>query len=108
LSRAVDGPLGFAATGYYSLDVNQDVKEIEPVGECVQQAPFPDYSKAKPDPAIRTYRVDMEAIYDPLNRPIHFRVTSAGKELHPWQAYASYILTGGFILRTPRRRVHGG
>jgi len=30
--------------------------------------------------------------------PVVFRVTSAGKELQPWQAYASYDLTGGFVL----------
>jgi hypothetical protein len=92
------GSLGIAMTGYYSLDVNQDVKEIEPVGACARQEPIPDYSSAKPDKAIRAYRVDMAMDYDPLHHPINFRVASAGKELQPWQAYASYTLTGGFVL----------
>lgn len=30
--------------------------------------------------------------------PIVFHVSSAGKELRPWQAYASYLFTGGFVL----------
>jgi hypothetical protein len=92
------GSLGIAMTGYYSLDVNQGVKEIEPLGACARQALLPDYSNARPDKAIRTYRVDMAMDYDPLHHPINFRVTSAGKELQPWQAYASHTLTGGFVL----------
>jgi hypothetical protein len=92
------GRLGLALTGYYSLDVYQDVQEIEPVGECARREPFPDYSHARPDKTIQRYRVQMQMEYDPLNKPIHFRVTSSGKELHPWQAYASYMLTGGFVL----------
>lgn len=92
------GTLDFSSTGYYSLDLYQDVRSIESVGECDRQSPFPDYSKAKPDKAVRTYRVDMHLNYDPGDHPIVFRVTSAGKELRPWQAYASYNLTGGFVL----------
>jgi hypothetical protein len=40
------GPLDFSRTGYYSLDVFQSVKKIEPVGACARQLSFPDYSKA--------------------------------------------------------------
>lgn|SRR5215469_1237116 len=92
------GPLGFSPTGYYSLDIFQDVQSIESVGKCERQSPFPDNSKAKPDKAIRAYRVDMQVTYEPGDHPIAFRVTSGGKELLPWQAYASYDLTGGFVL----------
>ena len=92
------GTIGFSPTGYYSLDLNQDVEEIEPIGACDQQLPFPDYSKAKPDKSIREYRVDMHVDYEPGDHPIVFRVSSAGKHLQPWQAYASYTLTGGFVL----------
>lgn len=92
------GPISEALTGYYSLDLAQDVKRIEPIGACTRQLPFPDYSHARPDPAIHTYRVEMDFDYDPLDEPIHFRVTSGGRELQPWQAYASYTLTGGFVL----------
>ncbi len=92
------GALDFSPTGYYSLGVYQDVQVIESVGKCERQPPFPDYSKAKPDKAIRAYRADMHVNYEPGDHPVVFRVTSAGKELRPWQAYASYNLTGGFVL----------
>jgi hypothetical protein len=36
--------------------------------------------------------------YELGGHPIQFRVTSKGKELHPWQAYASYFFSGGFTL----------
>ena len=76
-------------------NIRQIVKEIEAVGPCVHKAPFPDFSNVKPDSAIREYRVEMH-----LNgsHPIHFRVSQAGKALRPWQAYASYFLTGGLLL----------
>jgi len=72
--------------------------EIEPIGKCDLKAPFPDYSDAKPDKAIRAYRVEMNVDYEPGDHPILFRVLSSGKELRPWRAYASYLLTGGFVL----------
>jgi hypothetical protein len=92
------GALDFSPTGYYSLETSQDVQKIEPVGVCTRQSPLPDYSHAKPDPAIRKYRVEMNVDYGPGDHPIVFRVTSGSKELQPWQAYASYDLTGGFVL----------
>jgi len=92
------GVLDLPSTGYYSLDLYQAVDEIVPVGECMKQLPFPDYSKAKPDKSIRSYRVEMAIDYEQGDHPISFRVTSRGKELKPWQAYASYLLTGGFVL----------
>lgn len=92
------GAIDLSGTGYFSLRMYQEVQVIEPVGECSRQPLFPDYSKAKPDKAIRTYRVDMDVNYGPGDHPIVFRVTSADKELRPWQAYASYWLTGGFVL----------
>jgi len=76
----------------------QNVQAVESVGTCVRQPPFPDYSKATPDPAIRKYRVDMHVDYEPGDHPILFAVSSDGRKLHPWQAYAHYSLTGGFVL----------
>lgn len=93
-----NGALDFSGTGYYSLDTYQSVDKIEPVGACSRQPPFPDYSKTKPDSSIRGYRVDMHVNYRPGDHPIIFRASSAGKTLQPWQAYASYNLTGGFVL----------
>jgi hypothetical protein len=90
--------IDFSPTGYYSLDTYQMVGNVEAIGKCEPQAPFPDYSEAKPNKAIRAYRVEMHLDYEPGDHPIEFRVSSAGKELRPWQAYASYRLTGGFVL----------
>jgi len=92
------GPLDFSRTGYFSLDLYQEVSSVESVGNCERQQPFPDYSKARPGTAVREYRVEMHVIYEPGDHPIVFSVTSAGKELHPWQAYAGSWLTGSFIL----------
>ncbi|MGB6973128.1 MAG: hypothetical protein WBD67_00450 [Terracidiphilus sp.] len=36
--------------------------------------------------------------YVPGDHSIVFHVSSTGKQLHPWQAYASYMLTGGYVL----------
>ncbi len=92
------GALDFSPTGYYSLDMYQDVLEIEPVGPCVRQPPFPDFSGARPDKRVRGYRVEMHINYGLEDTPITFRVSDRGRELRPWQAYASYWLTGGFVL----------
>ena len=91
------GAVDISGTGYYSLATYQFVDQIEPVGACVRRSPFPDYSKVKPDKSIRAYRVDMHVNYGGGD-PIIFRVSSAGKALRPWQAYASYSLTGGYVL----------
>jgi len=93
-----EGPVDFSPTGYYSLDTYQQVRHIEPLGACEPKPPFPDYSKARPDKNVRRYRVDMYVDFAAGDHPIRFRVTSAGKELRPWQAYARYALTGGFAL----------
>jgi hypothetical protein len=93
------GPIDFSPTGYYSLDTYQSVDRVEPVGACAKQAPFPDYSKANPNKDIQEYRVDMHVDYEAGDHPITFRVSSRGKQLQPWQAYAGYVFTGGFVLR---------
>ena len=92
------GAIDLSPSAYYSLDMFQAVEQVEPVGACVRQLPFPDYSKAKPDQTVREYRVDMHVDYGSGDRPILISVSSAGRELRPWQAYADYILTGGSVL----------
>jgi hypothetical protein len=92
------GRLDFAPTGYYSKDVYQDVRRVEPVGACARQPAFPHRRPARPDRRVRSYVVDMDLDYEPGDHPILFTVRSGGKELRPWQAYASYMLTGGFVL----------
>jgi hypothetical protein len=92
------GPFGFAVSGYYTLPVNQMPTKVEPIGQCDLKAPFADYSEAKPDKTISAYRVDMHINGGLRDLPILVRTSSAGKELRPWQAYASYFLTGGWVL----------
>jgi hypothetical protein len=92
------GPIEVSATGYYSLGTFQGVQEIEPIGACSRQSPFPDYSAAKPDKLIRAYSVDMQVNYRRGDHPIVFHAWHAGMELRPRQAYASYWLTGSFVL----------
>ena len=92
------GPINYSPTGYYSLDMFQEIDEIEPVGDCVRQAPFPRGANPAPDKSIQKYQVEMKVDYRPGDHPVIFRITSEGKLLEPWQAYASYSLTGGFIL----------
>lgn len=92
------GTIGFSPTGYYLLDLFQDAVRVEPVGACVRQRPFIDYSTARPAKGIRSYSVEMHVDYRPGDHPITFHVRHGRKDLHPWQAYASSMLTGGFVL----------
>lgn len=92
------GALDLSPTGYYSLDVFQKVKTIRPIGLCARQSPFPDNSQIRPDKSIHAYSVEMDVDYRPGDHPIAFHVRSAGRELRPWQAYASYWVTGGLVL----------
>lgn len=92
------GIIDDSPTGYYSLDKFQDVIQIQPVGTCTRKAPLPRASKGTPDANIQQYQVDMDVDYEPGDHPIIFHVTSGGKELRPWQVYARYDLTGGFVL----------
>jgi hypothetical protein len=89
------GVLRSRFTGYITLDVYQNVEQIESVGKCVRQAPFPDFSGLKPDQSVHQYRVEMHVNG---SRPIVFTVSEAGHSLRPWQLYASYFLTGGSVL----------
>jgi hypothetical protein len=92
------GQIDNSMTGYYSRDLYQDVQKVERVGSCVRQEPLRDYTGIQPKADVRSYAVDMHVNYRPGDHPIIFRVRSGGKELRPWQAYASYQLTGGYVL----------
>ncbi|WMW80738.1 hypothetical protein RF679_00320 [Undibacterium cyanobacteriorum] len=87
-------------TGYYSAAYFQSVTIMKGIDGCELSARFPDYSKYKPTPGIRYYRVDFFFRYGDGERdtPINVTVTHKGRKLRPWQAYASYYLTGGFAL----------
>ncbi|MFC6645200.1 hypothetical protein ACFQBQ_06275 [Granulicella cerasi] len=91
------GVLGITGTGYFSAELYQQVASIEPVGECKLQSVFPDYSHAKPSKGIRSYVVSMRFHYG-ADEPVHAQIESHGRKLTPWQAYASYMLTGGFAF----------
>jgi hypothetical protein len=92
------GEIDISPTGYYSLDLYQTVEQIESDGACTRQPPIPADPKGDPDKRIRIYRVDMKVDLSPGDHPIQFRITSGGRELHPWQFYASSYLTGSFVL----------
>lgn len=92
------GPIAESPTGYYSLDLFQEDPKIEPVGACVKQEAFKDLPPGEPAPEIHDYQVELLVNYGPGDHPIVFKITSGTKELKPWRAYASYFLTGGFVL----------
>lgn len=95
--RAV-GKINFSETGYYSRDLYDWITSLKPVGTCQRKPPIARAIGARPDPSVRQYRVRMYIDYRPGDNPIIFNIRSGRKALHPWQAYASYMLTGGFVL----------
>lgn len=93
------GAIDVRTTGYISLDMYQNAEVIESTGRCERQLPFPDYSKVRPDKGIGEYRVEVKFNYTRGDQPIIPRVTTiAGQQLHPWQVYANYFLTGVFFF----------
>jgi hypothetical protein len=92
------GSLDTAGTGYYSRDLYQAIARIEPLAGCARKPAFPDFSNVQPGKLVRYYRVEMQVNYRPRDHPIRFRVFDRRRELRPWQAYASYQLTGSFVL----------
>jgi hypothetical protein len=84
---------------YYSLNTTQSVQHIEPVETCTSKPPIPSSGNGTaPDENVHNYQVEMRVNSSPGDHPVVFRVTSAGKELQPWQAWARYELTRGFAL----------
>lgn len=75
--------------------MNVEKKTVE--GPCSLKPKVPTYWNAKPQRGIRRYRVAMSIHYRG-DGGVTARVTSAGRELRPWQAYASYMLTGGYVF----------
>ena len=92
------GSLAISGTGYYSLDLYQPAEHLQPVGICALQPLLPDYSTVKPAKWVKAYSVTMDVNYSVGDHPIGFTVTSGARVLSPPQAYASYELTGGFVL----------
>jgi hypothetical protein len=92
------GPLAIPTTGYYSAALYQDVEAIQPSPGCIEQRPFPDYSKARPLRGVRRYQVRMWFDYTAPQGPAHATIRSSDGLLRPWQAYANYSLTGGFVF----------
>ncbi len=92
------GTLGIPTTGYYSAEIYQIVGKIAPSPGCILRPPFPDYSKAKPSPSVRSYRVSMRIDYGTGHDHPAVVVRSGDKPLAPWQAYARYMFTGGYVF----------
>jgi hypothetical protein len=55
----ITGKLGLSGTLYYSAEIYQEVDSIKPAGDCKRQPAFPDFSKVRPDPAVRSYSVKL-------------------------------------------------
>lgn len=91
------GILQIPITGYYSAAVYQVLTQIGPVGQCTVKAVFPDYSDLTPIPGLQRYTVSMSFDYG-HESPLVAHVTAHQQELKPWQAYAHYDLTGGFVF----------
>ncbi|MES2391667.1 MAG: hypothetical protein V4555_08505 [Acidobacteriota bacterium] len=94
----VRGPLGIPGTGYYSAELYMDVKSLKLDNDCQPKPPFPDYSQERIDPQLRLYRVIMHTDYRPGDHPLTAEIRTGQRRLTPWQAYASYYFTGGFVL----------
>lgn len=92
------GPLGIPITGYYSREIYQDVRTVNAVGHCDLQQRFPSSDQLTPADSVTRYTVQMHVHYGEEDAPVQFHITSGNRELTPWQAYASYMLTGGFVL----------
>ncbi len=98
------GVLRFRATGYILLDVFQNVEQIESVGKCVRHAPFPDFSswRIKPDKLLAVR--DISGSKCSINSASPWRSSDrlyrlgGGPFSRAMASYASYFLTGGFIL----------
>jgi hypothetical protein len=92
------GQVTASATGYYSLDLYQAVSSIQPDRPCIRKSAFVDHSHDRPNPHVRSYTVEMHFNYTRGDHPILFDVRSGRVRLWPWQAYANYDLTGGYVL----------
>ena len=90
------GPIDIPGTGYYSLDLFQNSRKLTSVRSCIRLPPFPDYTKRRPEAYLRKYHVMMRLHYQ-TDGPLEVNVASGNRQLRPWQVYASYFLTGGFV-----------
>ncbi len=100
------GTIDFSPTGYYSADIFQDAEKVGPIGKCVMQPPFPDYSSAKPDKQVREYTVDMRIDYRHGDHPVEFHVRSVGRETAAMAGLCELHAHGGICsLRALCRRL---
>ena len=91
------GRLSIPATGYYSAELYLSPESLAGLEGCRKKALLPDYSKLHPAPDLRAYRVTMRVHYGYSGPPM-VAVVTAGRRMTPWQEYASYTLTGGFVF----------
>ena len=96
-NATVHGTLGLPGTGYYSAPIYLNVQMIEPAPGCIRKPLLPYYSHIKPAPDVRQYRVLMSVHYRG-DGSVNATIQSGNRTLRPWQAYASYSLTGEFVL----------
>jgi hypothetical protein len=92
----ITGSLFFPTTGYYSLGLAIDVDKIQPDNDCKPHPVQPDLSKVPIPKTVRNYAVTIQVDYRNGGH-IDVQVKPTRKSaalLAPWQAYASYYLTG--------------
>ncbi len=94
---AVKGKLGIPATGYYSAPLYFGVIQVRPGAGCRRQPAIPTYWYAQPDASVQRYRVSMVVNYKGEGS-VRATIRSGARSLAPWQAYASYWLTGSHML----------
>jgi hypothetical protein len=94
----VSGKLDIPGTVYYSESLFLVVESVRSIGVCVLKRSLPVQFSGSPGSNTNRYRVTMRIDYRPHGGPVAVTVRSGYKSLTPWQKYASYMLTGGFVF----------
>lgn len=94
----ITGPLNVPGTGYFSAPLYQTRYDVKAEPGCIRQPLFPEYTGSLPAGNLRRYDVRISLDYVPGDHPPAFVITGNGRRLSPWQAYASYRLTGERVM----------
>ena len=92
----ITGNLFTPITGYYSLGLAMDVDRIQPDNDCKPLPIEPDLSKVLFPKTVKSYVVTIKVDYRNGGH-VEVMVTPTAQSkivVKPWQAYASYFLTG--------------
>lgn len=92
------GSIAISPTGYYSAPLFINVDDLKPAPDCVRKPLLTDFSHLQPDRSVRSYKVFMRVQYGGGDGSVSADVTTEGRALTPWQAYAGYWFTGGAVF----------